>query len=283
MSDSETTWQDWIGRTQARADVLTAAPVAALSATLDYPQPLALPGEVLPPAWHWLYFQDAVAGSALDHDGHAKRGAFLPPISLPQRMWVGGRVRIYTPLIVGEAVRRDSRITAISQKQGSAGELVFVTVKHAVFQGQTLALEEEQDLVYRERGSGRSLPGAQAAPAIAQWQREITPDPVLLFRYSALTFNSHRIHYDREYAINEEGYAGLVVQGPLTATLLLDLLQRSAPTAQVAGYRFRAVRPLLENARLALQGRLDGNTARLWALDAAGALAMDVQLELKTA
>lgn len=279
--DSETPWQDWVGRTQTRVDVLSAALVAALSATLDHQHSLAVPGELLPPAWHWLYFQDTVASSALDRDGHAKRGTFLPPISLPQRMWVGGRVRIVNPLIVGEAARRESCITAIKQKRGSGGELVFVTVKHCLFQADVITMEEEQDLVYREHGSGRTVPSAQAAPAVAQWERVITPDSVLLFRYSALTFNSHRIHYDREYAINEEGYAGLVVQGPLTASLLLDLLRRSLPTAQVSSFEFRAVRPLLEGARLTLQGRLDGSAARLWALDADGALAMDMHLELK--
>jgi 3-methylfumaryl-CoA hydratase len=281
--ECETTWQDWVGRTQTRFDQLSAAPVTALWATLDYEQAAAVHGDPLPAAWHWLYFQDAAAHSALDRDGHPRRGEFLPPIGLPQRMWVGSRVRIITPLLVGEAARRESLITAISRKQGSSGELVFVTVQHRLFQAGSLAIEEEQDLVYRERGAGRTLPTAQPAPASAQWERVVVPNAVLLFRYSALTFNSHRIHYDRDYAMGEEGYAALVVQGPLTATLLLDLLRRALPTAQVARFEFRAIRPLLENLAVTLQGRLDGSRARLWALDGAGALAMDMQVELRIA
>jgi 3-methylfumaryl-CoA hydratase len=281
--ESEVSWQDWIGRTQTRADLISAAPVAALSATLDCESTVVAQGRPLPPAWHWLYFQDAVASAALDRDGHAKRGSFLPSISLPQRMWVGGRVRIISPLVVGEEARRESSIAAIRQKQGSSGELVFVTIKHELYQAGALAIEEEQDLVYRERGTGRTLPNAQPAPANTEWQRVISPDSVLLFRYSALTFNSHRIHYDRDYAISEEGYSALVVQGPLTATLLLDLLHRNLPKAQVASFEFRAVRPLLENSRITLQGRRDGISVKLWALDDSGALATDMHVELRSA
>jgi len=273
--------QRWVGKTETRCDVLSAAPVAALSASLDHEHPRALLGDSLPPCWHWLYFQDAVAAAGLGFDGHARRGGFLPPVSLPQRMWAGSRLRFVAPLTVGEAVRRVSTIASITHKQGRNGELVFVTVRHQIFQGENLAIEEEQDLVYREPGAANVVPLPRPAPAVAQWSRDMRPDTVLLFRYSALTFNSHRIHYDRDYATREEGYASLVMQGPLTATLLLDLLHREIPGTEVAAFEFRAIRPLLEGSPLRLQGRRDDGVVRLWALDASGALAMEAQARLR--
>jgi 3-methylfumaryl-CoA hydratase len=273
--------QRWVGRSQTRCDVLGAAPVAALSATFDYPEPLALDGQPLPLCWHWLYFQEAVAASALAADGHPRRGDFLPPVELPRRMWAGGRLRFGVPLYVGDEVRRVSTVASIDHKQGRTGELVFVTVKHRVFRGENLAIEEEQDLVYREPGAGNTASVAGPAPPVAQWSRALQPDPVLLFRYSALTFNSHRIHYDRDYATGEEGYPALVVHGPLTATLLLDLLHRELPGAAVSAFEFRALRPLLEGRSLQLQGRQDGKTVSLWTLDAADAVAMEARVQLQ--
>jgi 3-methylfumaryl-CoA hydratase len=240
---------------------------------------VAGPGERLPEPWHWLFFLPAPAASALDTDGHPRRGDFLPPVPLPRRMWAGSTLRFLGQLCVGDEVQRVSTISDVSLKQGSSGALVFVSVQHAIYRDGELVLAEDQQLVYREPGGSGPAP-AQPAPAPAQWSREIVPDPVLLFRYSALTFNSHRIHYDRDYAVQQEGYAGLVVQGPLTATLLLDLLRRELPDARLAAFRFRGVRPLLDGAPLRLQGRRDDNSVRLWALDASGALAMDAQAEL---
>jgi 3-methylfumaryl-CoA hydratase len=271
--------QSWIGRTETREALIAPAPVAALSACLDYEQPRVLIGETLPVCWHWLYFQDAVAASALGVDGHPQRGHFLPPVSLPRRMWAGSRLTFVSPLIVGEGVRRVSTITDIRHKQGRSGELVFLTLQHQLYAGDELALEEEQDLVYREQGSGE-LAKPLAAPAVAQWSREIRPDSVLLFRYSALTFNSHRIHYDCEYAVGVEGYSALVVQGPLTATLLLDLLYRENPEARIAAFEFSAVRPLYEGAVFKLQGRRVGGEVLLWALDDGDALAMEAVVRL---
>jgi 3-methylfumaryl-CoA hydratase len=269
-----------VGRREACSDVITAAPVRGLSATLDYPAPLARPGEPLPPAWHWLYFLPACPASALDEDGHARRGEFLPPVPLPRRMWAGGSLHFARGLSVGDEVRRVSTISDVRHKRGSSGELVFVTVQHRIFRHDILALSEDQELVYRDRGESGAAPAARPAPAAAQWSREILPDPVLLFRYSALTFNSHRIHYDRDYAAGREGYAGLVVQGPLTATLLLDLLRRELPGQRLASFRFRGIRPLLAAETMHLQGRRDGGSIRLWALNASGALAMDAHAEL---
>jgi 3-methylfumaryl-CoA hydratase len=265
----------WIGRQETRTDVITPAPVAGLSATLDYAAPRGGPGEPLPPLWHWLYFLPATAASDVASDGHARRGHFLPPVPLPRRMWAGSDIRFVAPLRVGDEVERVSTIEDVSHKRGRSGELVFVTVLHRVLRDGQLAIEERQRLVYREADTGgRVAAPSQAPPAQAQWSRTIRPDPVLLFRYSALTFNSHRIHYDRDYAIREEGYAGLVVQGPLTATLLVDLLEREAPGVQLQSFWFRGSRPLLDCAAFQLQGRCDGQQAELWALDSSGAPAL---------
>ena len=265
----------WIGRQETRSDTIFPTPVAQLSATLDHPQPRAIAGEVLPPLWHWLYFLPVTPASGIDLDGHARRGGFLPPVLLPRRMWAGSDIRFVAPLRVGDAIERVSVVEDVSHKHGRSGDLVFVTVLHRVFCHAVLALEERQSLVYREAvaGEAAAVP-TERAPASAHWSRSIVPDPVLLFRYSALTFNSHRIHYDRDYALAREGYAGLVVQGPLTATLLMDLLHREMPGVHLQSFRFRGVRPLLDGAAMQLQGRCDGERVELWALDGEGALAM---------
>lgn len=270
--------QRWVGSTLVRDDVIAAAPVAALSATLDCEFSLAHQGDALPACWHWLFFQDTVAASGLGVDGHAKRGDFLPPVPLPRRMWAGGRLRFVSPLRVGDEVRRRSTVTTISHKRGRSGDLVFVTLRHEVFRGDTLAIEEDQDLVYRGTTTGTATHAAKTAPPVAQWSKDVRPDAILLFRYSALTFNSHRIHYDREYATREEGYPSLVVQGPLTVTLLLDLLRRQLPGAGIKQLEFRALGPLLEGFPMRLEGRRDGDETRLWALDANETVAMDMHV-----
>ena len=196
-------------------------------------------------------------------------------------MWAGSEIRFGNPLYIGDEVRRESTVADISHKRGSSGELVFVAVDHRIYRGATLAIEERQNLVYRSAVGGQTQPAGKPAPAQAQWSMAVNPDSVMLFRYSALTFNSHRIHYDRAYAMGEEAYAGLVVQGPLTATLLLELLQRELPDAQVQTFRFRGVKPLLDGETIQIQGRCDGALVNLWALDASGALAMEAQVGLQ--
>jgi 3-methylfumaryl-CoA hydratase len=272
--------QQWVGKTQTCSEVISEPPVAALSAALDYSHPRAAHGEKLPNCWHWLYFQRPAAASDLSVDGHPKKGDFMPPVPLPRRMWAGSRLQFPSDLRLGREVRRVSTISSIAHKQGRSGELVFVTVNHQLFCEGILALEEEQDLVYREAGPSGVVTAPKSAPAIAQWEREILPDTVLLFRYSALTFNSHRIHYDRDYAVKAEGYPSLVVQGPLVATLLLDLLYREEPGVQVSAFEFRAVRPVLQGNPLRLQGRRDDREVSLWALDAAGQLSMEARATL---
>jgi 3-methylfumaryl-CoA hydratase len=272
----------WIGNSETRFDVATAAPVAALSATLDYDDALPQTGDALPPLWHWLYFLPLARQSEIGPDGHAKRGGFLPPVPLPRRMWAGGRLEFMRPLKIGEAIARVSTIADVSHKQGRSGELVFVLARHEISDGAGVALTEEHDIVYREFPKpGDAAPPPQSAPANHAWMREINADAVMLFRYSALTFNGHRIHYDRKYVTEVEGYPGLIVHGPLIATLLMDLLRRNLPDAVVARFAFRAVKPIFDLAPFFVCGRQDGNAIKLWAKDAEGWLAMEATAELK--
>lgn len=270
--------RDWIGRTERRDDVATAAPMAALSATLDRDDPAPVRGAELPPLAHWLYFTPSARQSELGPDGHAKRGGFLPPVPLPRRMWAGGRLAFRRPLRVGDEMVRESRIDDVAVKHGRSGALVFVTVHHEVANSNGVALTEEHDIVYRENPrAGAPAPAPQAAATDETFSRQIVPDPVLLFRYSALTFNGHRIHYDRSYVTEVEGYPGLIVHGPLIATLLVDLLRREMPGAFLEAFSFRSARPLFDVAPFSLNGRVDddGTTVCLWAKDEAGWLAMD--------
>ena len=273
--------QQWIGRTETHSDLVTAGPIAALAATLDRDDPPPRPGDALPPLWHWLYFLPAPRQSELGSDGHAQRGGFLPPVPLPRRMWAGGRLQFHRPLRVGDSITRVSRIANVTMKEGRSGALVFVLVRHEISDAHGLAIAEEQDIVYRDHPkAGAPPPAAVAAPSEASWQRVTHPDDVLLFRYSALTFNGHRIHYDRRYATVVEGYPGLVVHGPLIATLLLDLLRRSSPDGVVKRFEFRAVSPVFDAQPFAVCGQPSGRGVHLWAQNAAGELAMDAKAEL---
>ena len=270
--------QQWIGRTESRVDQVTRAPIAALAATLDRSDPLPVPGDALPPLWHWLYFLPHYRQSEIGPDGHAKRGGFLPPVPLPRRMWAGGRLTFRESLRVGDAIERVSRIVDVTTKHGRSGPLVFVLVRHEVSGPRGVAIVEEHDIVYRDPPRpGEPPPAPGPAPEDAAWKREIRPDDVLLFRYSALTFNGHRIHYDRRYVTEVEGYAGLVVHGPLIATLLLDLLRRERPAATVREFSFRALSPLLDIAPFTVAGRpaADDRSVSLWAANSDGGLAMD--------
>lgn len=270
--------RDWIGRTEQRADMATAAPLAALSATLDRDDPLPEVGADVPPLAHWMYFLPIAPQSEIGADGHPKRGGFLPPVPLPRRMWAGGRLTFHHPLRVGDEIKRESRIEDVTVKQGRSGALVFVMVRHEIGNAQGVAITEEHDIVYRDNPQpGAPAPTPQKAPSDQSFLRDIVPDPVLLFRYSALTFNGHRIHYDRSYVTEVEGYPGLIVHGPLIATMLVDLLRREMPEAVVTSFRFRAVKPLFDIAPFSLNGKVesDSKTVKLWARDAEGWLAMD--------
>ena len=277
--------QSWSGRTETLSDDITAAPVRALSATLDRDDPAPVAGTVLPPLWHWLYFLPHHRQSEIGPDGHAQRGGFLPPVPLPRRMWAGGRLQweLSNPLKVGDVVRRISRIASVTHKAGRTGDLLFVLVQHEVRNAQGLALTEEHDIVYRAAAQpGDPVPSPTAAETGAAWQRVVTPDDVLLFRYSALTFNGHRIHYDRRYVTEVEGYPGLIVHGPLIATLLVDLVRRQAPAAVLKSFSFKALRPTFDLHPFQLNGQPsdDGKSVRLWAQDHAGWLTMQASAEL---
>ncbi len=276
----------WIGRSESLRDTITAAPVRALTATLDHPAADVAAGTPLPPLWHWLYFLPMHRQSDIGPDGHAKRGGFLPPVALPRRMWAGSQFEFRAPIRVGDEVLRTSTIADVTAKEGRTGKLVFVKVRHELRCNGAgdPALVEFHDIVYREAQRPNDVPPPpQQTPAGASWQREIVPDDVLLFRYSALTFNGHRIHYDRRYVTEVEGYPGLVVHGPLIATLLLDLLRREQPAADVATYVFKAVRPTFDLHPFRVNGapQPDGKSVRLWAQDHEGWLTMDASATLR--
>jgi len=266
----------WIGQRETRTDLVTAAPLAALAATLDRDDVDSL--SEVPPLHHWLYFLPATPMRQLGADGHPARGGFLPPVPLPRRMWAASRVRFHRPLRVAETITRTSEIVDVQAKDGKSGPLVFVKVRHELAMDLAPAITEDQEIVYREDPRpGAPSPAPKPAPGDAVWQREIRPDPVLLFRYSASTFNGHRIHYDRPYATDVEGYPGLVVHGPLLATLLADLVRRNLPDATLAHFEFRAVRPVFDSAPFQLCGAPapDGRSVSLWVRDAEGALCME--------
>lgn len=258
---------EWVGRTQQLADVLYPTPARGLALTLDQPGADLTEGDRLPELWHWLYFLPRVPTAELGVDGHPRRGGFLPPVELERRMWAGGRLTFHRDLHLGQAVTRTSEIVSISSKQGRTGPMVLVTVRHTVASAAGVAVEEEQDLVYLAKPTSVSTPPSDPVPADVEWTDEQPLDPVLLFRFSALTFNAHRIHYDLPYATDEERYAGLVVHGPLQAVLLMQAARRHHPSRRVATFAFRAARPLLVHDRcfvsgwMAPDGRLEVVTA----------------------
>ena len=278
----------WIGRTENASDVVGPTPYAALAATLDRAGGRPAVGTPLPPLWHWLYFLPLYAQANVGPDGHAERGEFLPPVALPRRMWGGSQFEFSRTLRVGDAITRRSTIVDVTEKTGRSGALVFVKVRHEIHRGDDAApaLVEFHDVVYREAPiPGSPAPQPTPAPERSSWQHTITPDPVLLFRYSALTFNGHRIHYDRSYVTGVEAYPGLVVHGPLIATLLLELLQRELPHAEVSRFQFKAMRPLFDLHPFSVcaeaSDKGDGKNIRLWARDHEGWLAMDATAELR--
>ncbi|MBS0449992.1 MAG: acyl-CoA dehydrogenase [Proteobacteria bacterium] len=262
--------REWIGREQSSEQVIDPFPARALTGLLDR---TAGPGEgdalLLP--WHWLYFLDAPARSQIGADGHPQRGGFLPPVPLPRRMWAAGRMQAHAPLVIGRKARKVSTVRNIDLKDGKTGPLVFVTVAHELSQDDRTCLVEEQNIVYREALTAPApSPPGESAPEMGEWDRELIPDSALLFRFSALTYNGHRIHYDRDYAMQVEFYPALVVHGPLLATLLLDLVQRERPHASLASFSFRALRPAFVGAPLRICGASTATGAELWTRDADG-------------
>jgi 3-methylfumaryl-CoA hydratase len=275
----------WVGRTEDTTGLVRPEAAQGLAATLDRAK-APLEGERLPPLWHWMFFQPVARQSELELDGHPQRGSFLPPVRLPRRMWAGGALRFEpaVDLIVGAAASRRSRIDSVICKTGRSGPLVFVGIEHAIRDALgRVAITERQDLVYRGDAARMNEP-RPLEPAIthppAAWRRRIDPSPALLFRYSALTFNAHRIHYDRPYATTVENYSGLVVHGPLIATLLLELLYSAQPQARIASFDYRALAPLLDDAPFFTFGRPAGERVELWAQSSSGRVVMSANVTL---
>jgi 3-methylfumaryl-CoA hydratase len=271
---------EWIGRTEEAEELIAPGPVQATAATLDDTTTVFALGSPLPPLWHWSFFLPRVPQSGLGPDGHPHRGGFMPPIELPRRMFAGARMRFHRPLVIGDVARRQSEIREVSEKAGRTGRLAFVTVRHRIQQSGEVCIEEEQDIVYREAGPPIAAPERREfAPAPAgSWSRVVTPDPTLLFRFSALTFNAHRIHYDRDYATGE-GYPGLVVHGQLAAVMLVELVRSHSPQS-VSAFTFRALAPLFDTGPFRLVATPDGDRVHLEAQGPDGKTALTAEAEL---
>ena len=268
--------KQWIGKTSSKLETICPARVVDLAATLDRVESLQA-GEPLPPLWHWLFFRGSARQSDLGNDGHSLRGSFLPPVPLPRRMWAGGQLEFLRPLRINQEATQISTVKAVDFKQGSTGPLLFVTVGREI-QGPdgALLIREEQNLVFRDFGTVNAAATQRAAAEESEWSMSIVPSTSLLFRYSALTFNTHRIHYDFPYATQVEGYPGLVVHGPLIATLLVELLHRFLPVEQIHSFTYRAVSPLFHTEPFQVCGRRGAAPGEisLWAQTEAGRLAM---------
>lgn len=273
------TIEHWVGRSETREDVATATPVRALAATLDAPDRIEpQPGAAIPPLWLWLYFLPDTPMSGVGPDGHPRRGGFLPPIELPRRMWAGSRCVFHDAARIGEPITRQSTIRSVTPKDGKAGPMVFVTVDHAVSAAGRPVMSESQDIVYLPLPERFSPPPAQALPA-CDWSMAAAVDPVLLFRFSALTFNGHRIHYDRPYAMETEKYPGLVVHGPLQALWLYEAGRATAPGRMPARFSFRGLRPLFDFDRISLNGRRREDAGLdLFTANGEGAIGMQAEL-----
>ncbi|SPO55779.1 conserved protein of unknown function [Pseudomonas sp. JV551A1] len=255
-------YSTWVGRTQTRHDSISPELVTRIAGTLSEPAPDA--GEPLPLLWHWAFFQEAVAAELIGEDGHPVTGGFLPDVGSRARMWAGGRLAFSKPLKVGVPAKRVSTIEQIQEKEGRSGSLLFVTVKHSIYQHDELMLTEEQDIVYRDPSPYKAAPGKPAPEA--EWREQFEIDPVMLFRYSAVTFNGHRIHYDWRYVTETEGYPGLVVHGPLTATLVLRTFTKAKPDAVVRSFAFKGVQPIFSDQTVEVGGLIESpGVAQVWA------------------
>ena len=273
--------RSWIGKSRDDEDVISARHARLMAATVDHPHPDRIrDGEPLPPLWHWIYFLEGLPPGELGRDGHPARGGFLPPVPLANRMWAGGRLAFLAPVPIGATVRKESNILAVDHKTGKAGDLVFVTVLHELksLAGELL-VREEHDIVYKEASPPPPRGTAIPAPPGSGPSRTFKPDSTMLFRYSALTFNGHRIHYDQDYCRNVEGYANLVIHGPLTATMLAAFAQE-ASDGTLHEFSYRALRPALLGDDLAFSASIDGDRVSLVARLDDGASCMQAEARL---
>ncbi|WP_193096449.1 MaoC family dehydratase N-terminal domain-containing protein [Brevibacterium sp. FME17] len=279
---TEINLQDWVGRSHTEEDIASGVSAARLATLLEQDVSSSTEPATLFPLGHWLHFaEDDVPMSELGNDGHVKLGGFMPPVGLPRRMWAGSKLQFHSPILAGQKLSRTTTIESITEKTGGSGTLCFVVLRHEVSADGVLATTDRHTIVYREATSAPE--GSAAAPARADtpapegwdWVRSVRPNEVMLFRYSALTFNSHRIHYDHPYVTEVEGYPGLVTHGPLTATLLLDAFMKNHPESTIATYDFRAKSPLFANEQIHLVGRSTGaNTHELEAIGPDGKTAI---------
>lgn len=279
--------RQWIGREQSVTERLSPFPARALAAAIGAAE-MPDAGDPLPLPWHWLYFLDAPAAAATGPDGHPARGGFLPPVPLPRRMWAASEIQVDHPLMIDAPATKTSRVADVTSKEGRSGSLVFVTVEHRYAQDGVTCLTERQSLVYRAPAPISALPVPVPLPggeevAVSDVVQRLVPDPVLLFRYSALTYNGHRIHYDLPYAQDEEGYTGLVVHGPLIATLLLQAALQASGARIVRHFAFRAEQPAFAGVPLRLCARPGDDGLVLESVNPAGAVGMRAQLTWKDA
>ncbi len=274
----------WIGQCRETRDRIDARPANFLKETLNQDGRDYRKGDILPPGWHWMYFLQTQRLDQLGGDGHAPLGDFMPPVALPQRMWAGSRLKFHSPLVIGEKIFKTSTINSITRKSGSTGDLCFVIIRHRFFSGSTLKLEEGQNIVYRRNAP----PGAPAKPHIpaprdADYSVTIQPTSILLFRYSALTFNSHRIHYDLDYCRRVEDFPALVVHGPLVATLMLKAAQtrdKYRIDHNLGEFNFKALSPLFSDHDFSIHLKEHNDHCEIWATNPNGNLAMSATLTL---
>ena len=271
-----------VGRTIETRDVVTVSPLARMSAWLDRDDPEPKPGDPIPPGAHLLYFLSTTRQSALGAAGGNPRDDLEPPIPLQRKVWAGCRMWFHQPIRVGEAIRRVGTVKTLTPKQGRSGPLVFTTFRDEIFGPGGLAMAEEMDIIFREDPKGEEAPPpAQPRPGKAAWQRIVQADPPLLFRFSALTYNSHRIHYDYVYTTQVEKYPGLLITGPLQALLLIDLARRNTASRPIAEFSCRALRPIFEGGPVYVEGAPtpDGSGAELWTLDRSETLGMTASIK----
>ncbi len=273
------TLSGWVGRSETIPDPIDPLTARKMQVTLDQP-PTLTDGDPLPPFWHYLYFNPLVRASDLGPDGHEKLGRFLPPVALPRRMWAGGRIEVARPLRLGTPATKVSTIRSVRLTEGKTGQLCFVTVEHALRVAGETCVTEVQNIVYRQAPApGAPRPPGPPAPDGAMWSEVVTLDEVALFRYSALIFYGHRVHYDADYTRGVEGYPGLLVHGPLIASLLAAFGMRHAPPhARLTAIDIRAQSPLFASRPFHLEGRAEGDTLALWARSPDGAAAMTLRL-----
>lgn len=276
MNDAAPDYRAWLGQRRTSEDFIAPFPPKALVATFDTSDPEPRVGDELPPVWHWLYFLDTAPMSKLGRDGMPTGGGFVPPVPLPRRMWAGTQFTFHeVPLRIGDSVRREQEVASIEPKTGSTGQMVIVTQRSRIYGPAGLAVTEVRGTVFREDAKpGEKQKEPRPAPTDATWSKQIMPDPVLLFRFSALTFNPHRIHYDHPYVTGVEGYPGLLVHGPLMSLLQIELARRSNPGRRIATYACRALTPVYANAAFSVQARAEADgSVTTWITDSKGGMA----------